>query len=299
MEVVMYYYNKISKVYKTSPQIYFDTCSKIVLMSDVHRGDGSSADNFALNKNIYMAALNHYYRNNYTYFELGDGDELWETKKMSQIVDAHCDTFELLSKFHKDERLYFIYGNHDKVKARKKWAQKNMKKIKCTEDHHCIEFPHLRIYQGLVLANSETKDKILLLHGHQADFFNDELWLVSRFLVRYLWRPLQLIGFKDPTSASRNIGKKNVINRRLIHWSNKERKMLIAGHTHLPVYNEPQVPKYFNDGCCVHPRYITAIEICHGKIFLVKWSIKTRCDDNTLYVDREVLRGPEELKDYF
>ena len=85
-------------------------------MSDCHRGDGSWADDFSKNQNIYFAALTHYYNENYTYIEIGDGDELWENKKLSDIIQVHSDVFWLLSKFYNEDRLYLIFGNHDMVK---------------------------------------------------------------------------------------------------------------------------------------------------------------------------------------
>ncbi|MDR3644806.1 MAG: serine/threonine protein phosphatase, partial [Clostridia bacterium] len=143
-----------------------------------------------------------------------------------------------------------------------------------------------------------SNGKILMLHGHQADFFNDSLWWLSRFLVRYLWKPLESIGINDPTSASKNHQKEDSVERELIEWVKKENVMLIAGHTHRQVFSEVGEPAYFNDGSCVHPYGITAIEISDGMIMLVKWCVKTRNSGN-LFVGREVLEGPRNIKDYF
>ncbi len=55
---------------------------------------------------------------------------------------------------------------------------------------------------------------------------------------------------------------------------------------------------YFNDGSCVHPRCITAIEIKDGTIALVKWSYKTR-DDGAVYIGRSKLAGPVRISDYY
>lgn len=55
----------------------------------------------------------------------------------------------------------------------------------------------------------------------------------------------------------------------------------------------------FNDGSCVHTRYITAIEIVNGKISLVKWSIKSgkvyRKEENYDKDGRFNRRNKEEL----
>jgi hypothetical protein len=41
--------------------------------------DNSFADDFASNRNVYFHAMTQYYNDGFTYFELGDGDELWKT----------------------------------------------------------------------------------------------------------------------------------------------------------------------------------------------------------------------------
>ena len=72
--------------------------SRYVLFSDCHRGNGTNNDNFLKNQHLYMAALRYYLKNQYTYMELGDGDELWENRKMEQIAEVHG---ELQMKFMK------------------------------------------------------------------------------------------------------------------------------------------------------------------------------------------------------
>lgn len=65
----------------------------------------------------------------------------------------------------------------------------------------------------------------------------------------------------------------------------EENCMIITGHTHRPMFPEIGEPLYFNDGSCVHPRCITAIEIVEGDVTLVKWVVKTK-KDGTLYIAR-------------
>lgn len=120
----------------------------------------------------------------------------------------------------------------------------------------------------------------------------------GRFLVRHIWRPLELLGANDPTSAAKNYKKKVAIEKKLIEWVKRKNQMLIAGHTHRPVFPEINEPHYFNDGSCVHPRCITGIEIADGCITFVKWSVKAK-KDGTLFVGRDVLERPNKLKDYF
>ncbi len=290
---------RLSQVLEQAKVMTFDESSRIVIMSDCHRGNGSWGDNFSNNQNVFFAALYYYYDNGYTYIELGDGDELWENRKIEDIISAHSDAFWLMSLLYKDYRFHMLYGNHDIIKRDPRFAKTKCHDFYCDNvQSHLALFPGIEMNEGLLLKYRNTKYQILLTHGHQGDFMNSDLWKISRFLVRYVWKPLELIGVKDPTSAAKNNERKNSIEKKLSDWSTKNQQLLICGHTHRPVFPKPGEALYFNDGSCVHPRCITAIEIKNGTIALVKWAVLTR-PDRTLYVGREVLEGPERLLDYF
>ena len=292
------YEKRLLKIYDAAERIFFDENSRIVLMSDCHRGDGSWADSLAQNQNTYFFALMHYYKNDYTYIEIGDGDELWENKQMADIIEAHRDVFWLLSLFYQQGRLYLMFGNHDMVKKSPAFVRRNLYsyfdvRIKA----HVPLFPNIRLHEGLVLVDAAAQAEIFLVHGHQVEMLNSGLWKLARFLVRYFWKPLEMFGVNDPTSAAKNMQRTKKTEARLKKWTERAARMMVAGHTHRPVLPEPGAPRYFNDGSCVHPRCITAIEIAGGEIVLVKWSVKTR-DDGTLHIAREVLAGPQRLKAY-
>ena len=93
--------NSISKVFRSSEEILIDDRSKIIIMSDLHRGDGNWNDSFAKNQNTFFTALSYYYKERYTYIELGDGDELWEVPRMKDIIQEHRDIFWIMSEFLK------------------------------------------------------------------------------------------------------------------------------------------------------------------------------------------------------
>ncbi len=265
----------ISEVYKKAERLEFNDFSKIVLMSDCHRSDGGRADNFINNQNIVTFALEHYLDGNFTYIEIGDGDELWENKRFDVITSANKRTFKILAKFYKKGRLHLIYGNHDIVKRDKKWVYDNMTEY---EGYWGSKpealFPGITVHEGIILTHKVTGSEIFLIHGHQADFLNSKLCKLSRILVRYLWRSLELIGIEDPFSPVNNPAKKDIVEKTLSKWTKREKKIMVAGHTHRPVFPKSDEPLYFNDGCCVNPHYITAIEISGGKISLVKWGFE-------------------------
>ncbi len=283
----------LSKKYLSSTVIPINDISKIVLMSDCHRGDGSWADGLSRNQSVYHAALEYYYDNGFTYIEIGDGDELWENSDMSMIIEAHRDDFLLFSKFHTENRFYMIFGNHDIIKKSGSYAE--------TKNPIPYIIPLLKkttIHEGLVLRYAESGGDIFLVHGHQADPLNSTFWMLARFLVRHIWKPLEAFGVNDPTSAAKNNKRKNVVEKRLTQWVQKEKCILVAGHTHRPVFPDSGDPLYFNSGSCVHPYSITAIEILDGSIALVKWHIGAM-KNRVLYAKRDILAGPKYLKEFF
>lgn len=290
---------RINKVYENSDEILFDYNSKFILMSDCHRGDGNWSDSFSHNQEIYFAALWYYFNENYTYIELGDGDELWEYRKFDDIVHEHSDAFWMLKKFYDDNRLFMIYGNHDMVKKNNDWIKKNLNKYFSQRSNKDFDlFLNIKMHEGLILNQKRTANKIFLIHGHQVDFLNSNLWKVARFLVRYFWRPLENLCIKDVTRTAKNYEKKKKVAKRLAEWVEKEKKILIAGHTHRPMFPEPGDLPYFNDGSCVHPRCITGIEIEKDQISLIKWSVKSS-SNSFLKIEKDVIAGPRNIEEYF
>jgi len=294
-------FKHLSRIFESADRIPFDDSSRIILMSDCHRGAGSQADEFYKNENLYISALKHYYNGGYTYIEIGDGDELWENKKLSDIINAHPNVYQLLKQFYQEKRLYFIYGNHDMVKRNTKYVEANLYGYYDKQERKEIPlFENIQVHEGLVLEyrGQPANKEIFLIHGHQVDFLNSSMWKCARFLVRYLWKPLELFGISNPTSPAQNLEKKEKIGRRLTDWTIRENQMLIAGHNHRPMFPEIGEPLYFNDGSCVHPLFITGIEINKGAITLIKWSVKVNAE-GVLFVGRDIIAGPKKLRDLF
>lgn len=289
---------RLWKTYTQSPVVPYADSTKYVLMSDCHRGQGNAGDNFLSNQHLFFGALEYYYKNGNTYIELGDGDELWENRSMKPIIEVHSDAFWMMKQFYEDGRLHMLYGNHDITKRKQSCWEKHGSSYYCDQEKREIAlFPGMKVREGMVLEHETSKNRIFLLHGHQGELLNDRLWPLARFLVRYVWRSLELVGVLDPTRAGRSHETKARIEKRLDRFGREHNQLLIAGHTHRPCFSKPGQGFYFNDGSCVHPRCITCIEIVKNQISLVKWCICPRAD-MTLYVARIVLEGPEDIRAY-
>ena len=278
--------------------------TKLIVMSDMHRGDGTGADDFAQNSLIYRCALEYYLENGFTYIELGDAEELWENADFDQIYITHTPVYELLAKFHDPDpektRYVKVWGNHDLY-----WRDH--------QDIYQSLFPMIQIYEAVVLS-----DSILMIHGHQADpMCSGPVAAVSQFFVNYIWAGMQKAGVKDPTRAATNPGLCNEVDERLHKWATRNDQgtaAIIAGHTHRAVFENLSLtemrlqtlrfkaedsshlqdrrdPRYYNTGSCVHPLSITGLEISFdGEIQynLIEWLCAA--EENILVVKRVVLQ---------
>lgn len=271
--------------------------SKFILFSDAHRGDGSGADDFAANSQLFKCALEHYFEEGYTLIELGDSEELLENKQFDQIYISHTAIYDRLARFYQSDNRYIkLWGNHDDTWQRGQHALQHL-------------FPGIVVYEAAVIDRH-----ILLWHGHRADPKCRGCWAeCTRVVLRKFWYGMQQMGMRDPTRAAENPGRCDAVDKVLFEWAktgNSEMGRLetwfrglridtiIAGHTHRPVFQNLSLTDkwyvekgrstpgtrrgnrrddaYFNTGSCVHPRCITGIELTGTgdsmHISLIKWS---------------------------
>ena len=289
-------------LYNNAFKVSIDDNSKLVFISDVHRGDGTYFDSLMPNRNIYITALKYYLKNGFTYVEGGDGDELWKNRTCADIAYSHSDIFNILNKFKQKKRIYMIYGNHDMIKKRRDFKLKQIASLSKSLVHEGKEFlkfiNDLTFYEGIVFNYIPLDENILVTHGHQVDLMNCELWMLPRFLVRYVWKFANgIAGFKEPNSPSSSHTKRSKEDKKLQEWASDNCKMIICGHTHNSRFPMSDEPPYFNDGACVLPHEMTALEIENGEISLVRWSVEAQ-SSGILWVRRNIIAGPNNISSY-
>lgn len=268
----MGYRRRLNRAFENALTLPLSENTHYIMFSDCHRGTGTSYDNFLKNQHLFIAAMQYYMQRGYYYIELGDGEELWENRCRDQVVNSHCEVYKMFCAMEEKCRITRLFGNHDYSLAEK-------------------------LPEAVLLKTKDGKVTIGMTHGHQADSLNSVLWKLSRFLVRYLWRPMEQFGVTDPTSAAKNYKRAGRTERRLEQWVRNKGMILITGHTHRPRINEKEYQGgqqegiYLNTGSCVHPYGITGIELNGMRAYLVKWSMTAR-SDMVLFVEREVLAGP-------
>ncbi len=84
---------------------------------------------------------------------------------------------------------------------------------------------------------AERLGKLFLVHGHQGTLDSDRFAWLSRILVRYLWRPFQRLTRIPSNTPATDWRLRHSHNIALYRWSSQQKKqILIAGHTHRPVF---------------------------------------------------------------
>lgn len=229
---------------------------------------------------LFVKALNHYWRQGFTYVEVGDGDELWQNHRFKDVLRSHWPAFDLLHRFDLQGRLHLILGNHDVPHWR----------------HRAHHKDGIRVDEALVLRHRRTSQRLLVTHGHQADVKSDLFSPVSRLLVRYVWRRTQTwrLVRHFQSALNRRFESRALyrdIERRLIAWSDANRQTMICGHTHRAMAARAGEPGYFNTGSFIVPGTATGLEIQGGEISLVRWTAHPI--DHT--VRREVIASPRRL----
>lgn len=272
---------QLDKSYQLSARLNFDSESKIVMFSDCHRGTKDRYDAFAANESLYLTVLKHYFERDFTFIEVGDGDELWHNRRFHDIQQAYQPLFDLFAQFKKKNRLHLIVGNHESLKG--------------------LFDPMVKegtpLHQGLILQHQQTRQSLFVVHGHQVNPKGDHLWWFKRPHSRYFWKYFLPLGFdkwyhvsepqpglprphrleRIPLALSDWIlNKAKRLETAVKRWIHLRQQPLICGHFHMCALPDPGQTPYFNTGQCLSPGYITGLEIEGGHLSLIKWKFNQK-----------------------
>ena len=303
----------LERLLDTAMPIALDSSSRVLILSDLHMGNGGRRDEFRRNAELVKTMLGSFYLPvKYSLVLNGDIEELFKFS-LDSIVAEWGQLYDLFLQFERNGFLLKTYGNHDAS---------------------LIEEKEYRLAPSMVNAlkfqyGSET---LLLFHGHQA---SELLWetypIVSRsviFFIRYIAKPVGIRNFTKAYNSTRRVA----IEKSIYEFSNQAKIVSIIGHTHRPLfeslskvdflnysieelcraypsaeeerradieqiitslkreleasykqgkkiglrsgrYNNITIPSIFNSGCAIGKRGMTALEIEGNKIRLVYWYI--------------------------
>lgn len=199
-------------------------------MSDHHRGRGDGADDFRRCEEAYAAALGWYLEQGYELWLLGDVEELWENPAPG-VMERYENILAVERAFGK--RLWRFYGNHDMA-----WKQE--KTVRAHLAQHLPDTPVREALKVTITDDGEPVARLFLVHGHQGTVDSGNMLVVpfSRLVVRTVWATLQRArGFAN-TSPATDAVLRGKHDRAMAAWADghPERIVLVAGHTHRPVF---------------------------------------------------------------
>lgn len=211
---------------------------RIVVMSDLHRGTFDKADDFRRSHRAYRAALGWYLEHDYELWLLGDVEELWENEP-EQVVGTYRAVLELEQEFRAPDGpgLQRFYGNHDMD-----WS--NPKRVRKYLGHFVGDSPIIESLRLQVLDGGEPLGVLFFTHGHQGTPGSDVFAFLSRFVVRIVWRAVQRSQGWVATTPAEATDIRSTHDEAMFEWAKSrsvrdpvgERPVLVAGHTHHPVF---------------------------------------------------------------
>jgi UDP-2,3-diacylglucosamine pyrophosphatase LpxH len=299
-------YAKLYKIFNSAPVIKINDNDHLVVLSDLHMGNGSSRDDFLPNADLFYYILKNYYlANNYQLILNGDTEEL-QRFPLAEITKRWREIYQLFEIFRNRKAFLQIAGNHDQDLA---------------NVNRCKQW----LYSALRLEYDANT--LFVFHGHQTSFFLERFKALCGFTLRYIANPLGIKNF----SVSHDSQIRFQTEKRVYNFSRALQIVSLIGHTHRPLFeslskvdclkfkieqlcrNYPAAtgpdkirladkirtyhhelqyylarhdhaatrsslynsdllaPCMFNSGCIIGKNGMTALEITRGKIALVYW----------------------------
>ncbi|MFZ2488212.1 MAG: metallophosphoesterase [Anaerolineae bacterium] len=277
---------------------------RLVVLSDLHKGQRDGADDFAACERTYLAATEQYWQDDFELLLLGDIEELWENwpHEVLPHYTSVLNQERLFAETSLPRRYRRFVGNHDDLWYDSAAVQQNLAPYLAGQ-------PVLESLRILVQEDGHPLGQLFLIHGHQGSPLNETLAGLSAWVVRHVWRPIQRLLNIRTSTPSTNFALRQQHELAMFNFAASRRGMvLIAGHTHHPVWQglglrqaleqapghapltqlDPawlgeQVqgsvalpgskPSYFNSGCCCYSDgSITGLELADGEIRLVRWT---------------------------
>lgn len=214
---------------------------KLIILSDHHKGQKDGADDFRKCKAAYHAALGYYFSAGYHLYLIGDVEELWENRP-KKVIQSYSDTFELEQRFALAGRYTRILGNHDDIWQYQREVDNYLKEYIAQENEEA------KVFEGIILSvysGEENLGDLFIVHGHQGTGDADKYSKISRFFVRYIWRNIQRLTKISYTTPAKDFELRHNHEIEMFDWANQQDELiLIAGHTHHPVFSSESHENY-------------------------------------------------------
>jgi len=213
-------YKYIDQILEQAPVWKLENQDKIIIFSDLHLGNRKKRDDFLPNSGMFMRVLeNYYYQNGYKLILNGDVEDL-QRVSLRKIQNKWQDFYSLIEKFHREDRLCKIVGNHD-------WELWHNKLLGFTYSDSDI---NSSLAQALRLQ--WKGQNINVLHGHQTSSYKGLRNILTGAILRYLAHPLGIRNLKRSYDNPRQLKAE----RKIYDFSLSRKTVTLMGHTHRPLF---------------------------------------------------------------
>lgn len=276
---------------------------RLILFSDLHKGQRDDADDFQQCEPTYLVALAHYWQEGFELGLVGDVEELWECWP-GPVIRAYNGVLTQEQRFAEasgPSRYLRFVGNHDDLWYNQSQVQRHL-------GTYLAGRPVMEGLRILVHQHGQPLGELFMVHGHQGTLDSDRFARISALAVRFIWRPIQRLLNVKTSTPSNNFELRQEHELAMYRYAeSRPGLVLMAGHTHHPVWEglgleqalaeaeaegaAPPVdptwlseqiagaatlpgrkPCYFNTGCCsFSDGSLTGIELADGEVRLVRW----------------------------
>ena len=215
---------ELNKLWDDPKTVVLDTVDqKYAIISDVHLGNKSRADDFVHNEEITMKALSYYQKNGFKLILLGDFEEFWQFD-LPDIMHNYNDSIYKVIRSFGDENVIRVYGNHD--------IDWSVFSDPIRQDQSLARKP----VEALKLNDADGKPGILLLHGHQGTVDADKFSWITRGITGIYGKTLEHIIDLDPApSLTKSMIMKDY-EKEHYEWAKSKKCLIICGHTHRAIF---------------------------------------------------------------
>jgi hypothetical protein len=223
-------HDALDKAYESAPSFPLAPDTPVVIFSDHHKGARDGADDFQRCERTYNAALAYYDELGYHLMELGDVEELWENS-FKEVVASYPVTLQLAARFREHGRYTRFYGNHDLL-----WKDSDLFTERMSDYGYAGAAPIEAVRIVVSDGDNGQGGEIFVVHGHQGTADSDRHAKFSEFFVRHGWRVLQRVLDRPWSTPSVDWALRGEHAEHMADWAGSRRRIVIAGHTHLPVF---------------------------------------------------------------
>jgi len=202
---------RIRRLYASAPIQNLTKDDRLVVISDLHMGDGGKLDDFRHNGDLLLTALKEYYLPGGFHLLLnGDIEEL-QRFAAPRIREQWAELFHLFNAFHSTNGLTRLVGNHDLSPGR---------------------FSFDGDPPGHALRLRSETGEIFVFHGHQASRYGPLFNRLKGWVLRWIASPLRIRNY----TVAFNSRRKYRYEKRAYQFARNHRIMALIGHTHRPLF---------------------------------------------------------------